>query len=72
MADAADIANAYITDAIEAALGQRTQQASLKPGAQFCKECEDSIPAARRALGFNLCITCAEESERRKSQFADY
>lgn len=71
MADAADIANAYITDAIEAALGQR-KSAEIKPGAQFCKECDEPIPNERRALGFSLCVTCAEESERRKSQFIDY
>lgn len=72
MADAADIANAYITDAIEAALGQRSRATAVKPGAEFCKECEDAIPTARRNLGFNLCIACAAESERRKSQFAEY
>jgi RNA polymerase-binding transcription factor DksA len=70
MADAADIANAYITDAIEAALGQR-KSAEIKPGAQFCRECEEPIPDERRALGFNLCIICAAENERRKSQFID-
>jgi RNA polymerase-binding transcription factor DksA len=68
MADDADIAFTYITNAIEAALGQRSQD-PVKPGAKFCKECGENIPTERRKLGFNLCIACAEESERRKSQF---
>lgn len=78
MADEADIANAYIanaiTNAIEAALGQRQQNNfELKPSAQFCKECGDEIPEARRKLGnIQLCVACAEETERRKSLFANY
>jgi phage/conjugal plasmid C-4 type zinc finger TraR family protein len=72
MADEADIANAYITRAIETALGQRQQTGATKMGLEFCKECGDAIPTERRKLGFQLCVTCASENERRKSQFADY
>lgn len=73
MADEADIANAYITNAIEAALGQRQQApADLNTITKFCKECGEEIAVARRQLGFQLCITCAEETERRKSLFANY
>ncbi len=74
MADEADIANAYITNAIEAALGHRQQNTNQ---ANFiitkeCKECGEEIPMARRQLGFQFCISCAQETERRKSLFADY
>ena len=73
MADEADIANAYITNAIEAALGHRQQKAK-QPSVitKECKECGEEIPEARRQLGFQFCITCPEETERRKSLFADY
>lgn len=73
MADEADIANAYITNAIEAALGQRQNKPSpVSVITKECKDCGEEIPLARRQLGFQLCITCAEETERRKSLFADY
>lgn len=73
MADEADIAALYITNAIEAALGQRQQNVShTSVIIKECKECGEEIPVARRELGFQLCITCAQETERRKSLFADY
>jgi len=73
MADEADIASAYTLQAVEMALAQRQQNsANVKPGAKNCKECGEEIPTARRKLGFSLCIACAEESERKKSQFIDY
>ncbi len=73
MADEADIANAYITNAIEAALGSRQQKANqVSVITKECKECGEEIPLARRQLGFQFCISCAEETERRKSLFADY
>ncbi len=73
MADEADIANAYITNAIEAALGSRQQRANpAKVITKECKGCGEEIPLARRQLGFPFCISCAEESERRKSLFVDY
>jgi len=72
MADEADIANAYITNAIEAALGSRQQKVPSLVITKECKECGEEIPLARRQLGFQFCISCAEETERRKSLFADY
>jgi len=71
MADEADIANAYITHAIETALSQRLANTTTKKGAKLCK-CGEEIPPARRELGFNLCVPCAEESEWRESQFINY
>jgi len=71
MADDADIANNFISNAIEAALSQR--QANTNQNAadiKFCEECEEEIPLARRELGFKLCITCAEAVERRSSLFS--
>lgn len=71
MADEADIANDYITHAISSALDKRPQVA-IKVGAKECRDCGEAIPTARRQLGFQLCIECAEETERRKSLFANY
>lgn len=72
MADEADIANDYITNAISAALNNRQQNTKMRIGSQRCKECDEIIPLERRQLGFQLCVECAEETERRKSLFADY
>lgn len=74
MADEADIANAYIINAIEAALGQRQQNPNEpKQSAQFCKKCGEEIPEARRKLGnIQLCVPCAEKTEWRESLFANY
>jgi RNA polymerase-binding transcription factor DksA len=72
MADDADIANDYITNAISSALNNRQQNAKFNMGSKTCRECEELIPAERRQLGFQLCIECASETERKKSLFADY
>jgi RNA polymerase-binding transcription factor DksA len=71
MADAADIAGAYIDRAIEIELHKRQQRTEVKEGAKNCKECEEVMPVARRKLGFQFCIECAEEAERRKALFAN-
>lgn len=71
MADEADIAMDYIDRAIALELNKRQQNSVVKIGAKLCKDCGEDIPLARRQLGFQLCIECAEETERRKSLFAD-
>lgn len=71
MADLADIANDDIMNAISSALDKRPQT-HAKIGAKECRDCGEAIPVARRQLGFQLCIECAEETERRKSLFANY
>jgi RNA polymerase-binding transcription factor DksA len=72
MADEADIANDYITNAISSALNNRQQNTKMRVGSKTCKECDELIPIERRQLGFQLCIECAAETERRESLFADY
>lgn len=59
-----------IDSEVSRALG-RIKQTVVKIGAKTCKECEEKIPEARCKLGFNLCVACAEELERRKSLFAE-
>jgi len=72
MADEADVASNYIDRQVSDALEKIRRAATMTPGAKICKECGEAIPAARRKLGFQLCVECAEENERRNSQFADY
>ncbi|MHB1948052.1 MAG: TraR/DksA C4-type zinc finger protein [Gammaproteobacteria bacterium] len=72
MADEADIANEAMTLSISRALDKMRQESAGKPGPRHCKECGENIPEPRRKLGFKLCIECAEEFERRQSQYADY
>jgi RNA polymerase-binding transcription factor DksA len=72
MADEADIANDYIANEVSRALGKLRQDTAGKPGSKNCMECDETIPTARRKLGFTLCVQCASESERRKSLFANY
>lgn len=71
MADEADLANDFIDSEVSRALG-RIRQDTTAMGTKVCRDCGEKIPDARRKLGFQLCIECAEENERRKSQFADY
>ena len=71
MADEADIANDYIETALKRALNEVRSTEGNGAGPKTCEECGDKIPTERRNLGFKLCIQCAEESERRKSLFAN-
>ena len=71
MADDADIATDYIDRAIALELRKRQQNTVVKVGAKLCKDCGEDMPPARRQLGYQLCIECAEETERRKALFAD-
>jgi RNA polymerase-binding transcription factor DksA len=71
MADEGDIANYLVEVELSHALDKLRQNAGkLVMGSKTCNECGDAIPEARRKLGFKLCISCAEEDERRKRLFA--
>jgi RNA polymerase-binding transcription factor DksA len=72
MVDEADIANDYIDNEVSRALVKIRQNAPAKSGSKTCTECGEDIPEARRMLGFQLCVACATETERRKSMFANY
>lgn len=70
MADDADHASDYIDHMLASVLNSRQQNMVPKVGSHNCVECDEKIPDARRKMGFQLCIECAEESERRESMFA--
>ncbi len=71
MADEADIANDLIANEVLSVLNKMRQDGAIKLGPKDCMECGESIPMARRRLGFKLCVECAGESERRRALFAD-
>lgn len=71
MADDIDLANDLIDNEISRAIGKIRQSFNDGgEGAKHCVECGDPIPAARKKLGFKLCVPCAEESERKNQLFA--
>ena len=70
MADEADIANDLIANEVSSALSKMRQDTAIKMGPKECIECGESIPLARRRLGFKRCVECAMESERLKSLYA--
>lgn len=72
MADEADIANDYIDNEINRALGRIRQSFNGQLGSKICTDCGEKIPLARCKLGFKLCVQCAEQTERKRSLYADY
>lgn len=72
MADDIDVATSLIEGELEMALKRIRQNSQDNKGSKICVECGDNVPEARQKLGFKLCLPCAEETERRKSLFADY
>lgn len=72
MADEGDIANYLVEVELTRALDKLRQNAGkLVMGSKTCGECDDAMPEARRKLGFMLCVSCAEEGERRKQMYAN-
>lgn len=72
MADDIDLANDLMFSEVSRALSKR-QQTTNQPvvASKHCAECGESIPKERQKLGFQLCVPCAAEEERRKSLYAD-
>ncbi len=71
MADDIDLANDLIDNEVSRALSKMRQASMASVGTKICLECGDDMPEGRRSLGFNLCVPCAGEAERRKSLYAD-
>lgn len=71
MADESDLASALIDIEISSALSRMRQMQTKTVGTEYCVECGEDIPDARRKLGFNLCVMCASQAEKRKSMYAD-
>lgn len=72
MPDEVDLASSLIDNELARAIADIRKNAAVpKVGSKVCVECDDDMPAVRQSLGFRLCVTCAEEKERRKQLFAD-
>ncbi len=69
MADEADLANDLIANEVSSVLEKLRRDGPAKKGPEHCVTCEDPIPAARRKMGFELCVSCAAEAERRDALF---
>jgi len=62
MADVADQATMLNQDDIDqgvSAARGRVPDPS-EPGPEVCPECEEPIPEARRRMGYQVCVECAE------------
>ena len=61
------ISNQNAISAVQAQLAKQRQQ----PSAEFCEECGEDIPQARRDLvpGVQLCIYCQTKLERFKANY---
>lgn len=70
MVDEADIANDFIDIEVSRALGKLRQNTRKALGSKICTECGEDMLPERRKMGFQLCVVCAEEEERRKALFA--
>ncbi|EKT53476.1 DksA/TraR family C4-type zinc finger protein [Providencia sneebia] len=62
--------DATLDDAIAKARSQLHSGESL----QFCEECGDEIPIARRQalLGVRLCVTCQNNLDKKNTAFSGY
>lgn len=60
-----DQIDASVNDAVDAARDRLPQGESL----EYCEECEEKIPEARRKAisGVNLCVTCQSEQDEKNS-----
>lgn len=65
MADDADRAPDYNASALAAHM-KRVNSAARGVGSLFCAECEEEIPAKRRAAqpGCTLCVDCQNRMEK--------
>jgi len=60
-------ANMAAIDSVRALLAKQAKQ----PSAEFCEECGDDIPEARRQAipGVQFCIVCQSRAERFKANY---
>lgn len=65
--DKADIANDYMEWRLEQVLKARQYQPSELASRAICKECDETIPAARREAlpGVQFCVECQAMMEGR-------
>lgn len=72
-----DAVSEQIESSIKDAVAQARKQLSLNPNgvsAEFCEECGESIPMARRAAlpGVRYCIKCQQQLDKQQKTFELY
>jgi RNA polymerase-binding transcription factor DksA len=71
-------AEGAVQDQIDATVKDGVDRAKSRlpsgPGLTHCEECENEIPAARRAaiLGVRLCLPCQDAHDREVERFSGY
>jgi phage/conjugal plasmid C-4 type zinc finger TraR family protein len=71
-------AEGAVQDQIDATVKDGIDRAKSRlpngPGLTHCEECENEIPAARRAAipGVRLCLPCQDEHDREVERFSGY
>ena len=70
MADDADLANEHLDNQLLRTIAKIRENAVPKIIAEECVECGEEIPEARRDLGFEFCVACAETIEKQEALFA--
>lgn len=63
MADLADLANREVEAFLSEAISQRANES--KEPVDFCVECGEDMLPARKKLGLQLCLDCAQEFEKK-------
>lgn len=71
MADPVDIANNLIDLELQLAVNKICNHQTTSADNEFCTQCGDTIPEARRELGYALCVSCASHTERKRKFFAE-
>ena len=71
-------AEGAVQDQIDATVKDGVDRAKSRlpngPGRNYCEECENEIPAARRAVipGVRLCLPCQDAHDREAERFSGY
>jgi phage/conjugal plasmid C-4 type zinc finger TraR family protein len=71
-------AEGAVQDQIDATVKDGIERAKSRlpngPGLMHCEECDNEIPAARRAVipGVRLCLPCQDAQDREAERFSGY
>ncbi len=69
-----DAVNQQIEDSIKDEVKRARRNVSCGESLQYCEECGEEIPLARRQAvpGVRLCINCQEEADKQQKAFSLY
>ena len=70
MADIVDIASDVVAHELAVRVQKIRNNLRNGEGPEHCVSCDSEIPLLRRKHGFEYCVHCAEEEERRHALYA--